>query len=375
MIYFDNAATGGFKPPQSIDNAIYSLKYLNANAGRSGHKLAFLAAEKIYSARKALAEYFSAKSLGRVIFTLNCTDALNKAIFGSVKEKCHVVTTVTEHNSVLRPLYALKRAGKIDISFVSPEVSAVTVKDVETALRDDTALVVLNAVSNVTGMENDVRGIGKMLKKRNIRFIVDGAQAAGHKKISLDGDNIDALCVAGHKGLMSIQGVGALILNENIEISPTAFGGTGVDSFNEDMPDLYPERLEAGTMALPAIASLLGGIDYLNENATYSSDKVLALTEYLIEELALRPYLKIFSIPNRFGIVAFEHRDFPSQELSEILSDKYDIAVRGGFHCAPLMHKFLKTEKFGLVRVSLSAENDRRELKSLVRALDEISNF
>ena len=372
MIYFDNAATGGFKPYSCTAAATDAMKNLNANAGRSGHTLARKAAEKVYSVRKKVAAFLGADT-ERVVFTQNCTDAANKALFGLDLKGKTVVTTCTEHNAVLRPLYELERRGDIKLKIIYPSSPIVTADDVAEALTDDTALVVMNAVSNVTGTANDVSGVGKLLENRNILFAVDAAQSAGHIPTDMKKDKIDVLFAAGHKGLLALQGVGVLAFSENADIRPTVFGGTGSDTFNEKMPDFYPERLEAGTMNVPAIASLGGGIDSLKDNLPYVSKQLTSLTEYLIATLAIKPYLRIYSTPNPVGIVSVAHVDVPSQELAGILSDKYDVATRGGFHCAPLIHKLLKTDKFGLLRVSLSPQNSRREIAYFANALDEIS--
>ena len=153
----------------------------------------------------------------------------------------------------------------------------------------------------------------------------------------------------------------------------TVFGGTGFDTFSKGMPDNLPESLEAGTVNLPAILSMKEGVDYLGDNVDYVASQLKGLTEYFVSELSARPYLRLYSIPNDSGIVAFSHNDFSSQSLSELLSDKYDIATRGGYHCAPLYHKFLGTEKLGLLRVSLSPQNTRKEINAFLYALDEIS--
>ncbi|MBQ7373193.1 MAG: aminotransferase class V-fold PLP-dependent enzyme [Clostridia bacterium] len=373
MVYFDNAATGGFKPFKSIDSALNAMKNVNANAGRSGHKLSLLASELVYETRKSLATFLGVSSPQRIIFTANCTDALNTAIFGLYKKGSNVITTATEHNSVLRPLYELERRGEITLTIIKPEFGGVMAEDVEGKITKDTSLVVLNAVSNVTGTENDVLGIGKLLKKRKISFIVDGAQAVGHTDFKVDNQHIDALCVSPHKGLLASQGIGVLALGKNSEVLPYRFGGTGFDSFSREMPNEYPERLEAGTLNLPAICSIKAGLSYLQGNVDYISNQLFSLTEYLIAKLSRLPFIKIFSLPNKYGIVSFSHDEISSQELAEILSEKYDVAVRGGFHCAPLYHKFLKTEKFGTVRVSFAPQNTRREINLLISALKEIS--
>lgn len=373
MIYFDNAATGGYKPFKSIDSAVSTMKNLNVNAGRSAHKLSAIADEIVYDTRRTVANFVGASRAENVIFTHNCTDALNLAIFGSYQKNCHVITTVTEHNAVLRPLYELERRGEITLSIVKPKSGKVTADDVASELKNQTKLVVVNAVSNVTGLENDVLEIGKLLSNTEAKFIVDGAQAGGHVEIDVNNQHIDALCLAGHKGLMAIQGIGVLVLGNDISVRPIRFGGTGTDSFSTEMPESYPERLEAGTLNLPAICSLKSGVEYLESNAPYVASQTLSLTEYLISKLKRLPYVKLYSKPNPSGIVCFNYDGFSSQELCEILSEKYSIAVRGGYHCAPLMHKFLKTDKLGAVRVSFSIQNTRREINALVTALEDIS--
>ena len=372
MIYFDNAATGGFKPFKSVDASFNAMKNLNANAGRSGHKLSLYASEIVYETRCSLAKFFGA-SPERIVFTSNCTEALNVAIFGGYEKGSNVITTVTEHNSVLRPLYELKRRGEITLTIIEPTVGGVSVEDVKNSIQPNTKLVVLNAVSNVNGLENDIDGIGRFLKDRNITFIVDGAQIAGHSQINVDNQLIDVFCAAGHKGLLASQGVGVLVLGKNAKIRPLLFGGTGSDSFSEFMPNYLPDMLEAGTLNLPAICSLKAGLEYVDGNEAYVSSQLFSLTENLITRLARLPFIKLQSIPNKYGIVSFSHVDIPSQELAEILSQKYDIAVRGGFHCAPLMHKFLKTDKLGSVRVSFAPQNTRREINSLISALKDLS--
>lgn len=375
MIYFDNAATGGFKPFKVVDTVFDTIKNLNANAGRSGHKLSYLATEAVFETRKTVADFFGLKKSENVVFTHNCTSALNTAIFGLYKKGSKVITTALEHNSVLRPLYELERRGEISLTVITPKVGGVSAEEVKKELTPDTSLVVINYASNVNGIENDVEGIGKLLEKTKTAFVVDGAQAAGHTEINVNNQLIDALCIAGHKGLNSIQGVGAIIFSQKAKIRPLLFGGTGTDTFSKEMPEDYPEKLEAGTLNLPAIRSLKAGIDYVSGNLSYISAQLFSLTEYLIEKLSLLPFIKIQSIPNKYGIVSFSHDEIPSQELAQILSDKYDIAVRGGFHCAPLMHKYLKTHKLGTVRVSFAPQNTRREINVLLSALKNTTDY
>ena len=374
MIYLDNAATSGFKPSSVIESACNVIKYLSVNPGRSGHRLSTTGAELVHGARKNLSEFFNNGSSERVVFTKNCTEAINTAIFGLIKKGDHVITSIFEHNSVLRPLYTLEEKGIISLSIVSPENGVrITKNDILKNLNEKTSLVVINYVSNVTGETNEIKNIGKLLKDKKITFMVDGAQACGHLNIDLINDNINVLTVAGHKGLYGILGSGALIFDKNTQIDNTFSGGTGTETFNKFQPSCYPEKLEAGTLNLPAICSMSEGVLALFGNVKYLGEETYKLTKYLIDELIKIDKVKVYSSPNVSGVVAFSVSDVPSVEIADELSTKFDIAVRGGFHCAPLMHKFLKTEENGLVRASLSVHNKKRELKTLIDAVNYIS--
>lgn len=375
MIYLDNAATGGFKPASVIDTACQVIKYLNANVGRSGHRLSKTASDYVYSCRKKLCEFFGAETPSRVIFTKNCTEALNQAIHGGIKSG-KVLTSTLEHNSVLRPLFTLEKKGVITLCVIEPQNKRfITVEDIEKHYDENVTAVCLNAVSNVTGESVNLTKIGEFLKDKKVSFIVDGAQAGGHIPINIKEQNIDYLAVAGHKGLFSIQGVGCLILSSKANPEAIFQGGTGTESFNTLQPDCYPEKLESGTLNLPAICSLEEGVRHAEKNMAYTAIELTAHTEYLIKNLDKISGVRTYSNPNRYGIVSFKVDGFPSAEVAEILSNKYDIAVRGGYHCAPLVHKMLATDEDGLVRASLSMHNTKRELNALISAVKEISCF
>ena len=375
MIYFDNAATGGCKPPQVLESVISTLRYLSVNPGRSGHRLALTGAEFVWKTRKKLAEFFNAPSPKRVCFTKNCTEALNVAIYGLYRRGGHVVTTCLEHNSVLRPLYDLQRRGELTFEVASPQNGTfITAEDIAPLIRENTDMVVLNLVSNVTGARADVESIGRLCAERNVLLIADGAQACGHYPVDVKKMNVDALAVAGHKGMYGVQGSGALILSERCNPRPLLCGGTGTDSLSLLQPETYPERLESGTLSLPAVISLAEGVTYLEKNATQFAASVTRMTEKLLHELKKIPNISVYSKPNPAGIVSFSMRDLPSQAVADALSENYDIAVRGGLHCAPLAHAFLGTSESGLVRVSLSPHNTTRECQKLLLALSELSS-
>lgn len=371
MIYFDNAATGGFKPRAVTDAAHNVIRYLSANPGRSGHRLSLTGAEIVYETRKVLGDMFNANP-DRVIFTKNCTEALNQAIFGLVKPNSHVITTVYEHNSVLRPLFLLKDRGLISIDVVIPSEKLGLVESIKEKITDKTSLIVTTATSNVTGEIIDVKGIANLAKSLNIDYVVDGAQAGGHIKIDVGNSGITALALACHKGLYGIMGSGALILSDNATVTPTFVGGTGSESFNLKHPDIYPDALEYGTLNLPAIASLLEGAKYVQKNFKSFSKILLDNTTYLIDRVSALPSVTCYSSPNPSGIVSFRINHLNSNEVADILNKEYDVAVRAGIHCAPLLHQYLNTVDSGLVRASLSAQNTSSEIRCFVNAIKDI---
>ncbi|MBR2341319.1 MAG: aminotransferase class V-fold PLP-dependent enzyme [Clostridia bacterium] len=371
MIYFDNAATGGRKPDRVLC-AVKGAMSLCANPGRSGHKLSLACANKTQACRNLLSDYFDGYGFDRVAFTKNCTEALNIAMLGCLKKGDHVVTTCLEHNSVLRPLEYLKKQGMIEYSVCPLKNGEICANDLLGLLRENTRMVIITLASNVTGYTPPMYELKERLPK-NVLLVCDGAQAGGHFPLSMQKLGIDALALAGHKGLFALQGIGALLFSERLNPAPLIFGGTGSLSVSLNQPDFYPDALESGTLNYPAICSLYEGLQHLRANAQKISDKIFSLTKYLYQEFKRLEGCKLFSKPNACGILSFAHEKYDSQTLSQILSDEYDIAVRGGLHCAPLIHQALGSSESGLVRVSLSAENSKAEIDELIFALEELS--
>lgn len=376
MIYFDNAATGGRKP-DSVLTAVSSAIKVCANPGRGGHKLALSCATQVENCRNALDIFFDGYGFDRVIFTKNCTEALNVALFGVLKPGDHVIVSCMEHNSVLRPLEYLQKSGVItyDVCWLKGEnaTAELHAEDIRSLLHPNTRLVAVTTASNVTGMIPDLTAIRAILPK-NVLFLCDGAQGAGHFDVKMKGTGIDLLTIAGHKGMFGIQGSGALLFSDRIDPRPLLFGGTGSMSISLDMPDFYPDMLEAGTLAFPAILSLLEGTRYLTVHQKEIGQKLYTLTKYLLQRLSALPNYAAYSHPNVCGIVAFKHTVLQSEIVAERLSHTYGIAVRGGLHCAPLMHEALGTLDGGLVRASFSHYNSEWEIDRFITALTEIND-
>lgn len=367
MIYFDNAATGGFKPDSVAEATASALKYC-ANPGRSGHRLSLACLERVYICRKQLCSFLGGYSYERTVFTKNCTEALNIAILGVLKEGDRVVTTVAEHNSVLRPLEHLKGRGA-EVAYAPLKDGNIDAGEILKLVTADTRAVIVTLASNVTGAAPDVKAIKNGLPEDTL-LICDGAQACGHVPVNMTESGIDMLAVAGHKGMLGIQGSGALLFSERVNPSPVLFGGTGSESYNMTMPEFYPDRLESGTLSYPAIISLGEGVMYLNAHLSENMQKVLSLTEYLTAELAKLPQITLYSKPNYYGIVTFDIEGIQSEMAAYKLSDEYSICVRGGLHCAPLMHRALKSE--GLIRASVSAFNTDNECRIFISAIKNI---
>ncbi len=362
MRYLDNAATGG-KKPVSVRYAVLRSVSACANPGRSGHSRSLRCAQTVFCCRTLLSDFFGGYGEDRVVFTKNCTEALNLAILGVLQKGDHVVTTHYEHNSVLRPLESLREKGIIEYSVTTPE-------EIPQKIQGNTKAVIVTLASNVTGECIDVAPIRRAIPP-HVLLICDGAQAGGHIPISMKRSGIDALALAGHKGLHAIQGSGALLFSDRTEISPVMYGGTGSESFRLEMPAFYPDRLEAGTISYPAIASLKAGILYLQKHFARDSRIIFRRTEETIAALKMLEEYEVFSEPTPCGIVAFRHKRFQSETVAEKLNDA-GIAVRAGLHCAPLMHRYLSSADGGLVRASFAADNTACDVRKLISVLKKL---
>ncbi len=375
MIYLDNAATTGKKPPGVIKAVNNALLTLSANPGRGGHRPSLAASAAVYSAREKAAKLFGASGPENVVFTYNCTHSINTVIKGILKPGDHVVTSSLEHNAVMRPLY--KTGAEPDIAEVSLTDDNITLNEFEKKIKPSTRLVICTGASNVLGRTLPVAQIGALCRSRGIPFAVDAAQTAGVMAIDMKKMNIDYLCIAPHKGLYAPMGIGVLICEKYIENTLTE-GGTGTNSAEMTQPDSLPERLESGTVAVPAIAGMSAGIDYVRSIGT---DKIYRHELNLISELykrlsSLKNVILYTENPARGGfapVLSFNVKGVPSGEIAAYLSEK-GIAVRGGLHCAPSAHRQIGTLEVGTVRASVSAFNTLSDINALYTAVAAFKN-
>lgn len=375
-IYLDNAATSSPKPQPVIEAVQRALTQFNANPGRSGHSAALEAARCVYSARSALSNLMHAQQNSCVAFCFNCTDALNLAIKGVLRRGDHVISTMLEHNSVLRPLTELSTSRQIALTLVSPRADGmVDPRDISQAIRKNTRLIAVTHASNVTGAIQPVAAIGEIAKKNGITFLIDGAQTLGMIPVDVEKLKCDLYAFPGHKSLLGPQGTGGLYIRGGLMLNTLREGGTGTDSDSMLQPADAPERYEAGTVNLPGIAGLKAGAQHVMQNQSQILMREREVCSNLYRELKSMPEVTIYSPAEeaaRAGIISFNMGDFSSSELADALSRR-EIAVRGGLHCAPGTHRILSTLQRGAVRASIGHATDHGDIEALLRALREIS--
>lgn len=376
MIYLDNAATTMHKPQAVIDAVTQAMCSLG-NAGRGATSGALDAARTIHACRAKLARLLGCPRADHVCFTPNSTAALNTAINGVVRPGDHVVTTVLEHNSVLRPLNRLAAEQGVTVEHAGCDTNGVLDYDeLERLVTPGTRAVVVTHASNVTGNAVDVARVATVAHAVGALVIVDASQSAGAAKIDMAGMGLDIVCFTGHKGLMGPQGTGGLAVAEGVDVAPWAMGGTGVHSFDALQPLEWPTRLEAGTLNGHGIAGLNAALDFLQETGVEAIHAhEMALLRRFVAGVKKIPGVALYGDfdHERTAVAALNIGDMDSGEVSDILSEDYGIATRPGAHCAPRLHKALGTEEQGAVRFSFGWYNTEEEADAAIAALREIA--
>lgn len=375
-IYLDNAATSHPKPPEVQLAVQEALTTANANPGRSGHQRALRAARVVLSCREELAQLLGAADPFCMIHCFNCTDALNLAIKGSLCRGDHVVTSCLEHNSVLRVLKTLEQAGQITLTLLTPNPDGViSPEQFRQAIGANTRLAVLTQASNVLGVVQPVAAVGALCRELGIRYLVDGAQAAGTLPVNVQALGCDLYAFPGHKALLGPQGTGGLYIAPGVTLHTLREGGTGSSSESMLQPQDLPERYESGTVNLPGIAGLGAGVRFVQHNQRKILLHERTLTQMLLEGLLAIPEVTVYGSRDpamRVGVVSFNLGDFSSSTLADAL-DRRGIAVRGGLHCAPGAHQWMNTLRRGAVRVSVGQANTEEEIESFLKAITEFA--
>lgn len=373
LVNFDNAATTYPKPKEvrlAVNNAV---EMLGGNAGRGGHQLAARTSAAVFSSRETIAEFFGAEA-ENVVFTLNCTAALNMAVKGIMHDGGHLIISGMEHNSVARPAAALAIEKKIMLSVADVYSNdEMTVDSFRNHIRPDTKAIVCTYASNVTGQLMPIKKIAELCKEKGICFIVDGAQVCGIIDVKLS-DGINILCTAGHKGLYGVTGTGLLITDGKYKIHPIIEGGTGSSSTGLKQPDFLPDSLESGTMNVLGAISLKSGIDFINrigvERIRRHEER---MCDIFVNGLKNDKRIKIYrrNECEYVPIVSFNISGVPSEKTAQLLSEK-GFCLRAGFHCAALAHSTLGTDN-GTVRFAPSVFSREKDVIRLVKTIKFMS--
>ncbi|WP_127836474.1 aminotransferase class V-fold PLP-dependent enzyme [Clostridium prolinivorans] len=375
MIYLDNAATSFPKPSDVYEEVLKCMENYAANPGRGSHDMSIKASEKVMETRGEISEFFNIPNPLNIVFTNNATEALNIAIKGLLKKRDHVISTVIEHNSVLRPLNYLSKNG-VQFTLLGVNQSGyININGLKNEIRKNTKAIIINHASNVLGTIQNIKEIGKIAKENNIIFIVDASQSAGILSIDVQRDNIDLLAFPGHKGLLGPQGTGCLYVKDGIELENFKDGGTGSNSNLMVQPDFLPDKFESGTLNTPGIAGLCEGVKYIKKVGRKNIKKhEEVLIEYFLNEIKKLSYIKIYgpqNYENRASVVSINIEGIDSSKVGYMLN-KYGIAVRTGYHCAPLIHGIIGTMNRGTVRISPGYFNTFDDIENLVKALKQI---
>ena len=377
MVYWDNAATTWKKPITVQQATCQALELYGANPGRAGHKMSFETAEQVYLCRRAVADFFGLSDPAGVVFTLNCTAALNTVIRGLLDRGGRAVTSNLEHNAVMRPLAALSNAHpRYDVVEWCADEDEL-VERFRRTIRPDTRLMICAHASNVFGVTLPIRKLGELAHRYGLLFCVDAAQTAGVLPIDMGRDHIDYLCLATHKGLYAPMGTGILLCRETEQIVPLIRGGTGSQSLSLIQPEALPDRLESGTPNVSGICGVRAGVEFVSKmgrDRIYQHE--IELLQYVYDRLKQNPDMRLYTPrPQKersAPVLSVNVGDVPSEEVAAALNE-WHIAVRAGLHCAPAAHRSFGTVQQGTVRLAPSVFSSREEAEYISKVFLQIA--
>lgn len=377
MLYLDNAATTYPKPPEVAAAVAEYISNVGINIKRGSYTKAYSAAESVLTLRERLCALFNGPDPRNLIFTTNITASLNFILKGWLKPGDHILTTSIEHNGMMRPLLQLKETGVSFNCIPSKADGQPDIFAIPGLIQENTRAIAVLHASNVSGAVVDIAKIGKICQENDLKFIVDSAQSAGILPIDMKAMNIDALAFTGHKGLLGPQGLGGFIISCEMaeQTAPLIAGGTGSFSHLETMPDLLPDRFEAGTLNLPGMAGLAAALDFIERKGmTTLREHELELTRVFIGALKGHEKIRIVGedYPERVAVISLDFGDEDNAEVSYRLENEYGIMVRCGLHCAPRAHKSLGTFPQGTVRFSPGIYNTAEDMHYAADAVRKI---
>jgi cysteine desulfurase / selenocysteine lyase len=379
MVYLDNAATTFPKPEIVMRRMVETYLSMGVSPGRGSYDLAWEAQGVVWRTRQKIARFFGASDPERVIFTNNASDALNIAIQGMIKPGDHIVSTHLEHNSVLRPLNHLHDKGIIEYDLVYPDGQGyIHPDDVKRAITPATRLVVVTHASNVIGTVQPIAEIGRVCKEKGVPLLVDAAQTAGVIQIDMKASHVAALAFTGHKSLLGPTGIGGLILDRDVNIEQTRWGGTGVESKSRFHTPAFPYRMEVGTLNLMGIIGLSESISFLEDQSIARiHKKEMALLKRLRDGLSRIEGVTVYctnDLSNHVALLSANINGLDPEDVGEMLNHDFGIAVRTGLHCAPGVHETIPTTPRGSVRFSLGPFNTEAHIDHTVEAMRFIAD-
>lgn len=383
-VYADSAATSFQKPPAVLEAMIRFAKECCVAPGRGSFRESRQCQQMIVTCRERLAHLINAEGPDRIIFTLNCSDALNIAIRGLLAlagGKAHAIATAMDHNSVLRPYHTLARQSglKFDIIACDPSSGTVDIQALEKAIRPETRLITCIHASNVTGAIQPVAEVAAIAHRRNIPVLVDASQSAGYIPVDAQALGVDLMAFAGHKGLLGPLGTGALYLRAGMEkqLDTIREGGTGVLSELTTQPEELPHKLEVGSPNAIGIAGLSEGIEWLLQRtipALHAHDQRLA--GIFLDGAVKIPGLKVHGPgkgPGRVAVFSISLDGFSPADLGKALESEFGVLTRAGLHCAPLAHKTIGTFPQGACRLSFGAFSTEADVAYVIGALQKVA--
>lgn len=378
-VYLDNSATT-YPKPEEVYNSVYNyMKNIGANPGRGGYANALEGDRIIFNCRQSLMELFNFNSIENVIFTSNITQSLNIILKSIVKDGWHIITSSMEHNSVIRPLFSLKKTKNIELDILQcSKDGLIDVMDFNNRIKSNTKLVILNHASNVIGTIQPLEEIGEICKKNNIYFVIDSAQSAGAIPVNFNKLNCNALAFTGHKSLLGPQGIGGFLIDNTLNKEASSFieGGTGSISQSTLQPDFLPDKFESGTLNAPGIAGLLAGVKYImNEGLSTIKERESELCKNLIDGLLNISSIEVYGLKDatlRTATVSINSSKINNSELGFALDKDFGIMSRTGLHCSPLAHETIGTFPIGTLRFSLGPFNDKKDIDYVLYAINSI---
>lgn len=377
-IYFDNGATSFPKAPGVGEAVLDAINNVGGSVNRGISKESMKSEYVIYETREMLCELFNFSQADNVVFTKNVTESINLILKSFLKSGDHVIVSSIEHNAVMRPLHILEGQG-VEVTTIPVTVEGdLSLSTLEASIRENTRLILMTHASNVTGTVLPIEAIGEIAKKHNIRYVVDGAQTAGHRAIDMDEIACDALCFTGHKGLLGPQGIGGFLITKEFAKALSTYieGGTGSKSNSLEQPDYMPDKFESGTPNVPGIYGLNAALHYIKKTSVESiHSKEEDLVNYFLAELKRKEISKFIGAShaaNRSNVISIDFIGYDNAIISSELIHEYSISNRCGMHCAPMAHKTFGTYPQGTVRFSVSHFNTKEEIDFVITAIEKI---